>query len=323
MTNPAAASCARCDSPLERDDLRCPICSQATPIRAERDHREARVEVLRCNGCGAAVSYSEKARAPKCAFCGSVTHLETSSDPMEQTERFLPFTVARNQATEAYRGWLRGLGFFRPSDLASSARLESLKALWWVGWVFQADALVSWAADSNHDTRRAAWAPHAGQLETPFRDILVPATRGLSESEATHLTSSYRLESAGEEPEGGGGETIVEQFDLRRSSARQRVAEAMERLAEQRVKDGHIPGSRFRNFSAAILLRRLVTLRYAFPAYVAAYRYRGRLFRTVVSGQDPTRILGRAPYSAWKIMSTLGAVLLAVALIVWLLSLTG
>jgi hypothetical protein len=97
----------------------------------------------------------------------------------------------------------------------------------------------------------------------------------------------------------------------------------MGRLAEQRVKDGHIPGSRFRNFSAAILLRRLVTLRYAFPAYVVAYRYRGRLFRTVISGQDPTRILGRAPYSAWKITGTIGAVLLVVALIVWLVSLTG
>jgi hypothetical protein len=317
-----ADPCSRCDSPLERDDLRCPICSQATPLSTPPDRKDARVEVLRCQGCGAAVSYSEKARAPKCAFCGSVLHLETSSDPMEQTEHFLPFTVTRDQATGAYRGWLRGLGFFRPSDLASAARLESLKALWWVGWVFQADALVSWAADSNHGARRAEWAPHAGQLPTPFRDILVPATRGLSESETSKLTDSYRLDTARPEPLGD-GETIVEQFDLRRSAARRQVSEAMERLAEERVKDGHVPGSRVRNFSAAILLRRLVTLRYAFPAYVIAYRYRGRLFRTVISGQDPTRILGRAPYSGWKIAGTVGAVLLGVALIVALLSLIG
>jgi hypothetical protein len=122
---------------------------------------------------------------------------------------------------------------------------------------------------------------------------------------------------------GADGETIVEQFDIRRSAARQRVAEAMGRLAEHRVKDGFIPGTRFRRFSAAILLRRLVTLRYAFPAWVIAYRYRGRLFRTVVSGQDTTRILGRAPYSVWKILGALGAVLLAVALLVLLLARTG
>jgi hypothetical protein len=318
-----ALACARCESPIEGDDLRCPICHQALPAREETDQPEARVEVLRCGGCGAAVSYSEQARAPKCAFCGSVMRLETPSDPMEQTRHFLPFTVSREQATEAYRRWLGGLGLFRPSDLASSARLESLKALWWVGWVFLADALVSWAGDSDYERRKADWAPHAGQLEMPFRDILVPATRGLSEAEATHLTSSYRLDSARDQPEGTGGRPTVEQFDIRRSAARHRVAEAMSRLAEHRVKDGFIPGSRFRNFSAAILLRRLVTRRYAFPAWVIAYRYRGRLYRTVISGQDSTRVLGRAPYSVWKILGAIGAALLAVALVMLLLSLAG
>jgi hypothetical protein len=316
-----AASCVRCDSPIEGDDLRCPICSQAVPIGESSDQPAPKVEVLRCNGCGAAVSYSAKAQAPKCAFCGSVMHLETPSDPMEQTGHLLPFTVTRAQATESYRQWLRGLGFFRPSDLASSARLESLKALWWVGWVFLAEALVSWAADSDADTRSAPWAPHAGQVEMPFRDILVPATRGLSEAEAAHLSSSYQFKTERGEPEGADDETIVEQFDVRRSAARQRVAEAMERLAEERVKKGHIPGSRFRNFSAAILLRRLQTLRYAFPAYVVAFRYRGRLFRTVISGQDATRILGRAPYSTWKILGAIATVVLVVALIVLILSL--
>jgi hypothetical protein len=317
------APCARCSSPLERDDLRCPICSQAAPAPERGDRDDATVEVLRCEGCGAAVTYSEKARAAKCAFCGSVVRLETSSDPMEQTEQFLPFTVTRDQATGAYREWLRGLGFFRPSDLASAARLESLKALWWVGWVFEADALVSWAADSDHGRRSAPWAPHAGQLEMPFRDILVAATRGLSEAETSQLASSYRLETARGRPEGGGAEPFVERFDLRRSAARRRVSEAMGRLAERRVKEGHIPGSRFRKFAAAILLRRLVTVRYAFPAWVIAYRYRGRPFRTVISGQDPSRVLGGAPYSAWKVVGTIVALLLAVGLVVWVLSLMG
>ena len=90
------ASCARCDSPIEGDDLRCPICSQAVPVGERSDPSAPKVEVLRCNGCGAAVSYSAKAGAPKCAFCGSVMHLETPSDPMEQTRRFLPFTPPQN-----------------------------------------------------------------------------------------------------------------------------------------------------------------------------------------------------------------------------------
>ena len=54
-----------------------------------------------------------------------------------------------------------------------------------------------------------------------------------------------------------------------------------------------------------------------------AYRYRGRLFRTVISGQDAACILGRAPYSLWKILGAIGAAFLAMALIGWILSLTG
>jgi hypothetical protein len=192
-----------------------------------------------------------------------------------------------------------------------------------VGWVFLADALVSWAADSDYGRRKAPWAPHAGQMEMPFRDILVPATRGLTEAETTHLTPSYRLETARETPEGADDEAVVEQFDIRRSAARQRVAEAMGRLAEDGVKGGPLPGSRFRNFAAAILLRRLQTLRYAFPAYVAAYRYRGRLFRTVISGQDATSVLGSAPYSPWKIAGAIGGAALLVVLLVVVLSLLG
>ncbi len=39
--------------------------------------------------------------------------------------------------------------------------------------------------------------------------------------------------------------------------------------------------------------------------------------------QDAACVLGRAPYSLWKILGAIGAALLAVALIGWILSLTG
>ena len=84
------------------------VKAEATEAVAE----EPKVEVLRCEGCGAAVSYSEKARAPKCAFCGSVLHLETPSDPMEQTRHFLPFTVTRSQAAVAVALVRAGLFLF-------------------------------------------------------------------------------------------------------------------------------------------------------------------------------------------------------------------
>jgi hypothetical protein len=76
----------------------------------------------------------------------------------------------------------------------------------------------------------------------------------------------------------------------------------IERVAEHRLKEGHIPGNRFRNLHVSVLLRRLVRRRFAFPSYVLAYRYKGALYRTVLSGQDENRILGTAPYSTARIL---------------------
>jgi len=317
-------SCGRCESPLEVEDLRCPVCRRSAPIVAPLDNPEPSVEILRCDGCGAAVSYDVRARAPKCAFCGSQTRVEAPEDPIEQTELFLPFTVNRTAAEGAYQRWLGGLGWFRPGDLLAATTLESVKPLWWVGWVFDSDATVSWAADSNAGAGQADWAPHAGQTEIQYRNTVVSASRGLRDDETDHLVSSYDIQSARGEPEGGGEEAVIERFDVQRSAARRQVMAMIERVAEHRLKNGKIPGSRFRNLHVSVILRRLVRRRYAFPSYVLAYRYKTELHRIVLSGQDETRILGSAPYSTARILlAVVGGVLALAALLTAVLTLIG
>lgn len=310
---PASGVCGRCASPLERDDLRCPICSAAVPDAAGEDLERTAVEVLRCEGCGAAVSYDIRARAPACAFCGSVMHVEAPDDPPEEIEFHLPFTVGRSEAEARYREWLRGLGWFRPSDLGSASRLESLTPLWWVGWVVDAEADVTWAADSDAGALRADWAPHGGSSALALDALVASASRGLSGSETDRLISSYDLRTARDEPPDHVPGATVEQFDLPRSSARKRVAGFIQRLVERRLEKESIPGTRFRNVHASVVLRRLVTRRFAFPSYVLAYRYRSSLYRVVLSGQDPGCVVGTAPYSTAKILALIAVGAVAVA----------
>jgi hypothetical protein len=305
-----AVSCRRCTSPFEDGDLRCAVCGHAAPAAVRDDLAEATVEVLRCEGCGAAVAYSVTARAPQCAFCGSIVRLEVPEDPLEQAGLILPFTVGRSRAEESFRQWQGGLGWFRPPDLRSASRLESLRALWWVGWVFDVDALVSWTADSDAGAARADWAPHAGQTELGLDGIVVSASRGLTARETSRLLPSYDLGSAREREPGDEAEAVVEQFELRRAAARRQVRSELERLVAERLRNGVIPGRRFRNLHTSVLARRLVTRRLAFPAWVIAYRYRGTLYRCVLSGQDAACLLGDAPISAARVLlAVLGAVL--------------
>ncbi len=310
----AIENCERCESPLETGDLRCSICGQAAPAQRPQTEKLT-VQVLRCKGCGAATAYDIKHQAPSCTFCDSVMEVETLEDPQEQSEGYLPFTIGQDEARKAMRHWLSSLGWFRPSDLTTSARLEQLKPLWWVGWVFDAESNVSWAADSNAGSRRSAWAPHSGQVSMTFDDILVSASRGLSNAEVSAIGSGFNLATIREQPEGAQDATI-EQFELQRSQARQQIIEAIQSIAAQRVESEHIPGSSFRKTHVSVVLRKLITRRISLPAWILAYRYKGRLYRMVICGQDASCVTGSAPYSVAKIMLVATCVVVALIVVV-------
>lgn len=313
--------CTRCETPLEPEDLRCAVC--ALPTAGERQARaEAMAQILRCEECAAAITYTVEAQAPKCAFCGSVMHLETPEDPIEEADGYLPFNVTQEQAAAALSQWLGTLGFFRPSDLQSQAAIDDLKPLWWVGWVFDAETLVSWTADSNAGSRRSDWAPHAGQSPLTMRSILVSASRGLTRSECSVLAPRFNLASAQAEPHAvASGTPTIERFDVQRSAARKTIVDAVEASAAHHAQ-AWIPGSRYRNLHAAVLLRKLHTKRLAFPTYVLAYRYDDKLYRAVVHGQDAACVMGKAPYSWTKIALVVAAAVALIAIVLVALSLS-
>jgi hypothetical protein len=310
---PSPARCQRCECAIEAGDLRCAVCSLPVPAERHVVERPA-ARVLRCDTCGAAVAYEVEVQAPRCAFCGSVARVEQPTDPIEQPQWAVPFAVTPDQAREALRQWMGRLGFFRPADLASAASLEALSPLWWVGWVFDARALISWAADSNAGAHRSAWAPHSGQVPLDFARVLVPASRGLSAEECWQLTPRFDISRAGETFVGPPG-AVCEGFEVQRSAARRVIADAIERLAASQAAR-FVPGTTYRNLRVAVLLESLRTLRFALPTYVLAYRYRGRLYRALVHGQDARCVLGTAPWSIARIALVVGGGLALLALLV-------
>ncbi len=313
----SAATCGRCQTLLDEGDLRCSVCALIVPVALESAHKE-KARILRCTECAAAVSYSVEAQAPRCGFCAAVMAVEQPVDPVEQAEWVLPFGVDREQARHSLVGWLKSLGWFRPSDLASGATIDSLHPLHWAGWIFDAQALVTWTADSDAGSGRSAWAPHSGSTRFSWNNIVVSASRGLEAKEVHRLAEGYNLQTARHPDQAPG--SIIEGFDLQRSAARKTIVDAIERNAvAQLAAQGHIPGRKFRNVHVSVLLARLVTKRVALPAWVLAYRYRGGLFRAIVHGQDPKIAFGRAPVSWTKIMAVVigGVALLAlIALII-------
>lgn len=316
----APSACERCKSPIEVGDLRCAVCALPVPAESEVEISEARARVWRCEQCGAAVAYNIEANAPTCAFCGCLAHIEARIDPLEYAALYLPFTVTEAEARAALNDWLRGLGFFRPSGLTSQATLDTLEPVWWVGWTFEVDALVSYAADSNHGAHRSAWAPHAGQRHTTMTDVVVSASRGLTLAETRALAPHFDLQSGltgpHDLPETPVERVTVEQFDVQRSAARDIITAAVHEQARVLARSW-VPGVRFRNLKVSVLPKKLYTKRYAFPTYVLAYRYRDKLYRALVHGQDCANVIGRAPWSIAKIGGVIAVLLAIVVMIVW------
>jgi hypothetical protein len=333
-----AAACTRCHTALEDGDLRCAICALPVPApdAIARDGAP-HAQILRCRECGAAVAFSPDARAPRCGFCGAVMAIEQPVDPVEAARLRLPFTVDRATAEAALRGWLGSRGWFAPRALAGDAVLESLTPLSWAAWLVNAEARVAWTADSDAGAQRSAWAPHAGEASLSFRNIVVPASRGLREVEARLLIPYYDLSrtvridrDAEGEPEvvegelpgampGGMPGGMIERFDAQRSAARRHVQERIEALARVRIEP-RIPGRRYRNIHVACLLERQTTERIALPAWILAYRYRGHPYRAIVHGQRAEVVFGRAPVDWNKVgwLVAVLAVLAAAAVALWL-----
>ena len=313
--NAPLAPCHRCQSPIERGDLRCAICGLPTPATPQAGFAtdEVVAAILRCNGCGAAVAYDAKVGAPKCGFCGSVMEVETPEDPIEEAQSFLVFRVDAEQAKAALSQWMGTLGWFRPRDLSSKSTVDSLKPLWWAGWVFDARVDVSWAADSNAGSGRSDWAPHSGRMSLALEHVVVSASRGLEESEIAQLVPGYNLADATPEPHEHPGAT-VEQFAVQRSAARQTIAAALGSQAAN-YASAQVPGSSQRNLHVSVLPERMVTHRLAFPAYVLAYRYDDKLYRAIVHGQNAGIVIGKAPMAWGRIAAIIAAALVAVVVI--------
>lgn len=310
--------CARCQVVLEDGDLRCPVCALATQAPAVA--RPVGASILRCDRCGAAIAYDAQRKVPRCAFCGSSMSVETPTDPPERASLAIDFRVTSEQAGQAMHTWLSGLGFFRPRDLASEAVLSTLTPLLFCAWVVDADAWVSFTADSDAGSGRSAWAPHAGQLGMSFRALLVPASRGLSAQECTQLGPAYDIQHLRPLTDAPAG-VVMEQFDVQRSMARQRVADTLLATAAQRLQQERvIPGSRYRNVHVAALLRGLTTHRVVLPAYVLAYQYRGKVYRAIVHGTDARLAFGDAPLSWRKIIGIVLVVVLVIAIVVMIVN---
>ena len=316
--------CEICGALVDEEDLFCANCGAEAP-RAEQatcepGSREA-THNFQCRGCGASMSYDASEKTLRCPFCGSDGLDRQEDAKVLAPSRVVPFRLSREQAEQQMRAHL-GRGFWRPGDLAQSARVTTMTPVYVPYWVFRAQTHTFWAADTSHTPAgaRGDWYPLSGEHRGSYAGLLVGASGALTPAETSALCP-FDL-SDGVAPEQVDLENAtVEQFGVQRKYARPLARQGLQYLEAGAIQQKYVPG-RSRNLKVNTRIENLASEPTLLPVWMMAYRYKERLFRFLVNGQTG-RATGQKPTSTRKIVMAIVIGIVAVALLVLLLMICG
>lgn len=312
--------CEVCHGLVDEEDLFCANCGAESPSGRPASTAVATTAAhnFDCQGCGASMSYDASAQSLRCPFCGSTRLDERPDARVLAPSRVVPFRLDREAARQALRQWLAS-GFWRPGDLARTARIEALQAVYVPYWVFGARTHTYWTADTDRTPpgSRAGWRPLAGERRGEYGGLMVGASGALTPAE-TQAIAPFDLSAATTPDAVDLDNATFEQFRVPRKYARPLARQGLEELERQACRT-LVPGQA-RNVRVNLLVEGLTSEPMLFPVWVLAYRYQDRVYRFVINGQTG-RATGMAPTSWAKVALAIGLTALAVLAALGLLAL--
>ncbi|HYF14408.1 MAG TPA: hypothetical protein VD971_04965 [Phycisphaerales bacterium] len=314
-----------------QDALVCPFCGAENRIHAEGTVEEqdllgyferledaaphTNVTSVTCGACGATPTVPPNATSFSCPFCGSNIVAKANECSVIKPHAVLPFKMTREQATQAFRAWLKKL-WWAPGKLKKQSLLDAaLTGIYLPHFTYDADATTDYTGERGEayyetqwvtvngrrqarQVRKVRWYPASGRVFNRFDDILVPATTSLEPERVRDLTPWDLAECVPYRDE------YVAGFRAERYTVglKEGFAEAQQRMApvidstiradiggdEQRIHRRH-------TVYGALTFKHLLL-----PIWVSAYRYNGKVYSFLVNARTG-EVQGHRPYSAWKI----------------------
>ena len=160
--------------------------------------------------------------------------------------------------------------------------------------------------------RRVRWEPASGVVDHFFDDEPVPGTQGLS-LDLLKAIEPFPTQDAERYDTAFLSGHVVEHYQVVLVEAAQRSVDQMH-AALTRMCAQQVPGDTYRNLQTHPSFDGRTFKHVLVPVWVLAYTYSGKPYQVVVNGVTGL-IAGRHPYSVWKIVALVAAVLIAVALL--------
>lgn len=331
------------------DCLKCPYCgaeNQIEPSPADTLVRELDFVAtlnnlsheaptrdaltVKCDACGAESEFAGDVVADHCPFCGKAIVATAQSKKQIRPGALLPFHITRQQAAQAFRGWVSGL-WFAPNALAKTAERSAIDGAYIPAWTYDASTFSRYTGqrgddywdtetyterDANGNTvtrtrqvRRTRWSYVSGHVANPFDDVLVLASRSLPPKIAQRLEpwDLQNLQPYRDEYLSG---FVCESYQIDLRQGFDEAKAIMDSYIRQSIiRD--IGGDHQRISSVDTQYNDITFKHTLLPLWISAYRFDERVFRFLVNARTG-EVQGERPYSWQKILLLVLAILAGV-----------
>lgn len=358
-TTAAQFPCTSCGARLEYSPgasaLKCPYCGQEnkldTPVervqeldfyeffaRAAEQGESEEKQTVTCTSCNAASTVDKNISLSKCPFCGSQLTAQAKASRLIKPGGVLPFKITRSRAVDEFRKWLSGL-WFAPGELKNYASSSGgIRGMYLPYWTYDACVTTQYEGQRGEDyyeteyyeeedsngnsvTRsrqvtHTRWYPACGSVINTFDDVLVLAGKSLP---AEIITSLEPWDLKNMVPYSdeymSGFQAEAYQLDLGEGfeQAKGIMDGGVRRSIERDIGGNHQQITAARSQYDDITFKHILL-----PVWISAYRYRDRTFRFIVNARTG-QVQGERPYSTFKIVMTVIAVLFALLIIAMLM----
>ena len=290
---------------------------------------------VRCQSCGALVTFTPPETAKHCDFCGvDIVTQAKSADPIIAPEAVLPFRITQKDASAGLRQWLR-TRWFAPNALKEFAQPDAIGGIYLPFWTYDTNTTSFYTGqrgdyyyttetyyeqdsqgkqvERTRQVRHTNWASASGTVTRWFDDVLVPATTSLQQN---RLEALEPWDLNGLKPYDpaflSGYKAQRYQIDL--PNGFERVKQIAARIIESDVRSD-IGGDEQRIHNIATHYDAITFKHLLLPVYAGAYRFNQKVYQIVVNGRTG-EIQGDRPYSIWKIAAFVAAILLVLLILV-------
>jgi ribosomal protein S27E len=309
---------------------------QYLQIRPEQmEQLAANALEVRCQGCGAIVTFTPPEVARQCDFCGvQIVAQAKSADPMLAPEGVLPFRLTQQQANGGLRQWLQSR-WFAPNALKSFAQPDSIHGIYLPFWTYDTNTTTYYTGERGEhyyvtetyyetdakgrqvartrQVRHTRWHSVSGTVTRWFDDVVIPATVSLAQNRLQALEPWDLAELKPYDPAFLSG-FKAERYQVDLAQGFERVKQIAAGVIQSDVRQA-IGGDEQRIHNVATHYSGITFKHLLLPVYAGAYSFNRRVYQIIVNGRTG-EIQGDRPYSFWKIALFVTALLFILLIIV-------